>query len=73
MVMLLGRHMHEFLESILDIVIHGTNLLRNSMEHDSELIDTQRIAGKGKLPCMMDESEPFNFGSLSPHQLVATE
>ena len=53
--------------------LHPRGVLRNSMEHDSELIDTQRIAGKGNLPCSVDESEPFNFGSLSPHQLIATE
>ena len=53
--------------------LHPRGLLRNSMEHDSELIDTQRIAGKGNLPYSMDESEPFNFGSFSPHHLVANE
>ena len=53
--------------------LHPRGVLINSMEHDSELIDTQRIGGKGNLPYSMDESEPFNFGSFSPHQLIATE
>ena len=53
--------------------LHPRGVLRNSMEPDSELIDTQRIGGKGNLPYNMEESEPFNFGTFSPHQLIATE
>ena len=48
-------------------------VLTNSMEPDVELIDTHNIAGKGKSPCVVDESEPFNFGTFSPHQLITNE
>ena len=68
--------------SLLPLIHPVVLLLRNSVEPDAELIDTQHIAGKGKIPCnvdecgpsnYLDESEPFNFGSLSPHQYIATE
>ena len=51
------------------------------MEHDSELINTQNITGKGKSPkgdvvdfepSILEESEPFNFGSFT-QPIIATE
>ena len=56
--------------------LHPRGLLRNSLENESEFIDTQNIAGKGKLPYStmndVEDSEPFNFGYFS-QQLVAIE
>lgn len=51
------------------------------MEHDSELINTQNITGKGNSPkgdvvdyepSILEESEPFNFGSFT-QPIIATE
>ena len=61
--------------------LHPRGVLRNGMEHYSELINTQNITGKEKSPhgdlvdCeppILDESEPFNFGSFT-QPIIATE